>query len=59
MTTSHDMVGDRLSRMAPLTIPDDYARWVAHWLDILGEHAETFNAITLPDEIEPATVFRA
>jgi len=59
MTTDADPIDERIARMAPLAIPDDYSRWVAHWLDVLDGHAKTFNAVPLPDDVEPAAVFRA
>ena len=59
MTVDADPIGERIARMAPLAIPDDYSHWVAHWLDVLGGHAKTFNAVLLPDDVEPPEVFRA
>jgi hypothetical protein len=54
-----ERIANHLSSMAPVDIPADYAEGVASALDILAQHAATFRALALADEIEPAPVFRA
>jgi hypothetical protein len=48
-----------LDRIAPLTVPEAYAEGVAFWIDILAQHIALVAAVPIPDDVEPAPVFRA
>jgi hypothetical protein len=58
MSNARDELAEALAQIAPLDIPELYAPGVAFWLRVLKSHIATFEAVELPDTVEPAPIFR-